>query len=55
MDDTLNSGLLKIEKVGRINREEFNARKTQCSLLSHKRISDPGQIVCMDGMEIVKS
>ena len=41
--------------MGRSNRVEFNARKTQCCLLSHKRISDPGQIVCMGGMEIVKS
>ena len=33
----------------------FNAHRTHCCLLSHKRISDPGQNVCMGGMEIVKS
>ena len=31
---------------------EFNARKTQCCLLLHKRISDPGLNTCMGGMEI---
>ena len=44
--------LAKVEKWGRANRVEFNARKTQCCLLSHKRISDPGR---MGGMEIAKS
>ena len=34
---------------------EFNARKTQCCPLVHKRISDPGQNVCMVGMQIAKS
>ena len=55
MDDTLNSDLVKIAEWGRTNRVEFNARKTQCWLLSHKRISDPRQNVCMGGIEIVKS
>ena len=47
--------LVKIEEWGRSNIVEFNARKTQCYLLSHKQISDPGQNVCMGGMQIVKS
>ena len=34
---------------------EFNARKIQCCLLTHKRIFDSGHNVCMDGMEIAKS
>ena len=55
MDDTLNSVLVKIEEWGRANRVVFNARKTQCCLLSHKRISDPGENVCMGGMEIATS
>ena len=55
MDDTLNSDLVKIEEWGRANRLEFNARNAQCCLLSHKRISDPGQNFCMGGMAIVKS
>ena len=55
MDDTLNSDLVKIEKWGRANRVEFNAGKTKCCLLSHKRISDPGQRACMAGMIIAKS
>ena len=55
MDETLNSDLVKIEKSGRSNKVEFNARKTQSCLLSHKRISDPGQNVCVGGMQIVKS
>ena len=38
-----------------IDRVKFNARKTQCCLLSHKRISDAGLNVCMGGMEIAKS
>ena len=42
MDDTLNSDLVKSEEWGRVNRVEFNARKTQCCLLSHKRTSNPG-------------
>ena len=54
MDDTLNLDLVKIE-LRRTNRVEFNARKTQCCLLSHKRISDPGQNDCMGGMVIAKS
>ena len=55
MDDTLNSDLVKIEESERVNRVEFNARKTQCCLLSHKRTSDPGQNVYMGGMAIAKS
>ena len=55
MADTLNTDLVKIEEWRRVNRVEFNARKTQYCLLSHKRISDPGQNVCMGGMVIVKS
>ena len=55
MDDTLNSDLVNIEEWGRVNSVEFNARKTQCYLLSHKRISDRGQIVCMGGVAMVKS
>ena len=55
MDDRLNSDLVKIEEWGHANRVEFKARETQCCLLSHNRISDPGQNVCMGGMEIVKS
>ena len=30
IDDTLNSDLVKIKEWGRVNRVEFNARKTQC-------------------------
>ena len=37
------------------NKVKFKARKTQCCLLSVKRISDPGQNVCMGGMVILKS
>ena len=55
MNDTLNSDLVKIEQWGHANITELNARKTQCCLLSHKRISDPGQNVCMGGMVIAKS
>ena len=49
---TLNSEFGKIEEWGRANRVEFNTRKTQCCLLSHKRISDPGQNVCILGTSI---
>ena len=55
MDDTLNSDLVKIEEFGRVNRVEFNARKTQCCLISYKRTSDPDQNVYMGGMAIAKS
>ena len=55
MDDTLNSDLVKIEEWGRENRVELNARKTQCCLLSHKRILDTGQNVAMGGMVIAES
>ena len=55
MDDTLNADPVKIEEWGRANRVESNARKTQCVLLSHKRISDPGLNVCISGTEVAKS
>ena len=48
----VNADLIKIMEWGCTNRVEFNARKTQCCLLTHKRISDPGQNVCMGGMAI---
>ena len=51
----LNEVFVKIDEWERANRVEFNARKTQCYLLSHKRIFDPGLNVCMSGMEIAKS
>ena len=54
MEDTLNSDLVKIEKWGRANKVEFNARKTQCCLLSHRQISDTGQMDYMGGMEIAR-
>ena len=54
IDVTLNSDLVKIEECGRANGVEFNARKTQSCLLLHKRTSDPGQNVYMNGMAIAK-
>ena len=55
MNDTLNSGLVKIEEWRRANRVEYNASKAQCCMLSHKRIADLGQNVCMGDKDIAKS
>ena len=38
MNDTLNLDLVKIEEWESAKRVEFTACKTQCSLLSHKRM-----------------
>ena len=45
----------QLKSGGYVNRVEFNARKTQFCLLSHKRTSDPGLNVYMGDMPIAKS
>ena len=55
MDDSLNNDLIDIVRWGRLNRVEFNANKTQCCLLSHKRISFLGQGVSMCDVNITQS
>ena len=52
MDDTLNYDLHKIVEWGRENRVEFNATKTQCCLLTHKRISNLNLRTSMAGVDV---
>ena len=40
MNESLNHDLIKISEWGRVNRVDFNARKTQCCFLTHKRLAD---------------
>ena len=52
MNETLNRELATIVEWGRMNRVDFNAAKTQCCLLSHKRITDSGaSSISMDGVD----
>ena len=40
MNDSLNHDLQVINEWGKANRVEFNARKTQCCMISHKHTED---------------
>lgn len=56
MNDTLNDDLKLIEEWGQANRVDFNARKTQCCLLSHKRATDSSTpSLSMGGVVIAES
>ena len=56
MDETVGQDLLAISEWGRVNRVEFNARKTQGCLLSYKRFADPSvSSISIDGVDIEQS
>ena len=55
MIDSLNSDLNRIVQWGLKNRVEFNASKTQCCLLSQKRIPFNEEKITMGGIDIAKS
>ena len=52
MNDALNQGLTTISDWGRGNRVEFNARKTQCCMLSHRDVEPTLSSVHMGGINI---
>ena len=55
MNETLNHDLVTIVEWGRVNRVD-NAGKTQCCMLSHKRITDPNvSSISMNGVVIDES
>ena len=56
MNDTLGRDLDIISEWGRANRVEFNARKIQCCVLTHKRATNQGaSSVYMGGIIIEES
>ena len=56
MDVTLGDDLCIISEWGRVNRVGFNASKTQCCLLTHRRTAgNAASSVLMDGVSIKES
>lgn len=56
MHESLNRDLAAIVEWGRANRVDFNAGKTQCCLLSHKRAADPVESsLTFDGADVEES
>ena len=55
MESSLNEDLLKIVEWGKLNRVEFNANKTQCCLLTHKRIDGFDQRTNMAGVDVTQN
>lgn len=55
MDDTLNHDLLTISEWGRANKVGFNARKTQCCMLTHRAVDSALPSVHMGAIDIEES